>query len=87
VDTLRELYIRLVELEMLWADEALQTFAGVKAERGKWEIARLQLIVIDAIGEFDYQRLREGTYITVDVPNSPAHLQDYGGRITEKSIL
>jgi hypothetical protein len=79
MDTLRELYIRLVELNSLWADETLQTFAGGKAERGKLEIARLQLIVIDAIGERDYQRIRDRTYITVDVPNSPAHLQDYGG--------
>jgi hypothetical protein len=78
VDTLKELYIRLVELNTLWADETLQTFAGGKTERGKLEIARLQLIVIDAIGERDYQRLREGTYISVDVPNSPAHLQDNG---------
>jgi hypothetical protein len=66
VDPLRELYFRLLELEALWADEALQTFAGGKAEIGKLEIARLKFIVIDAIGERDHQRLKDRTYFTLN---------------------
>jgi hypothetical protein len=84
VDGLRELYWRLIELEALWENEALQTFAGGEVERGKWEIKSLQLIVIDAIGERDYQRRREGKDITVDVSSSPVHLQDNESNSAQK---